>query len=162
MMSPKMQDAINKQIQAEFYSAYLYLAMAGYANSVNLKGAAKWLSTQFKEEQGHALKFIEHLTDRGGLLSLQAIDQPAAKYKSLLDVFEKVLEHEKKVTSLIHKLYALSVKEEDYALQVLMQWYITEQVEEEAHASEIVEKLRLIGDKSSAILYLDKELGKRE
>jgi ferritin len=162
MISPKMQDAVNKQIQAELYSAYLYLAMAGFANSVNLKGAAHWLTSQFKEEQGHAMKFIEHLNDRGGLLNLLAIEQPPAKYKSLLDVFEKVLDHEKKVTSLIHKLYALSVKEEDYPLGTLLQWYIGEQVEEEANATEIVEKLRLIGEKSSAILYLDKELGKRE
>ncbi len=161
-MNKKTQDAVNGQIQAELYSAYLYLSMAAHAQNKNLKGFARWLTLQAKEEQGHAMKFFDHLVDRGTAVVLQTIQQPPAHFKSPTDIFEKVLEHEKKVTGLIHKLYALAVEEEDYPLQVLLQWFITEQVEEESNATEILEKLRLAGDKGMALIQMDKALGQRE
>ncbi|MGE5279396.1 MAG: ferritin [Deltaproteobacteria bacterium] len=161
-MKKKTQDAVNDQIQAEFYSAYLYLGMAAWAQTMNLKGFAHWLTLQAKEEQGHAMKLFDHAVDRGAAVCLKKIQEPPQKFKSATDIFENVLEHEKKVTGLINALYALAVKEEDYPLQVLLQWFITEQVEEEAHATEILEKLRLAGDKGTALIYMDKALGKRE
>jgi ferritin len=160
-MTKNVQDAVNDQIQAEMYSAYLYLSMAAYAQSINLKGFARWLTLQAKEEQEHAMKFFDHLIDRGARVLLQKIQEPPQKFKSATDIFEKTLEHEKKVTGLIHKLYALAAREGDYPLQVLLQWFITEQVEEEAHAAEILEQLRMAGEKGSALLYIDKALGKR-
>ena len=136
--------------------------MAAYAQGLDLKGFAHWLSLQAREEQGHAMKFFDHLVDRGTPVLLQAIQQPPLKFKSPTDVFEKVLEHEKMVTGLINKLSALAVKEEDHPLQTLLQWFIAEQVEEEASAGEIVETLRLAGDKGTALIDMDKALGKRE
>lgn len=162
MINAKMQEALNKQIQAEFFSSYLYLSMSAFCHSINLKGFASWMVQQAKEEQTHAMKLFDHLIERGGRANLLEIEKPQSDFKSALDVFQKTLEHEQKVTSLINKLYAMSIKEDDYPLQVLLQWFISEQVEEEGNATEILEKLKLIGEKSGAILYIDKELGKRE
>ena len=161
-MKKKVQDAVNDQIQAELYSAYLYLSMAAWAHGANLKGFAHWLTLQAKEEQGHAMKLYGHLVDRGATVLLQKIQEPPQTFKSATDIFENVLEHEKKVTGLINRLYALSVKEEDYPLQILLQWFITEQVEEEGNATEILERLRMVGEKGSSLVYMDKALGKRE
>ena len=161
MISKTMQDAINDQIKNEFYSAYLYLSMEAYFQENGLPGFAHWLRVQFTEEQGHALKFIQYLYDRGGRVELLAIPQPAAAWGSALKAFEEVLAHEQKVTAMIHKLYALAVKENDYASQVLLQWYITEQVEEEKNASEIIANLKRIEDRETAVLMLDHRLGKR-
>ncbi len=162
MISKSMQDAINEQIKNEFYSAYLYLSMEAYFVNEGLPGFAQWLHVQFGEEQGHALKFIQFLYDRGGRVSLKALDQPPAKWDSALKAFEDVLAHEQEVTALINKLYALAVKENDYPSQVLLQWYITEQVEEEKNASEIIANLKRINARETAILMLDHRLGKRE
>lgn len=162
MISAKMQDALNRQIQAEFQSAYLYLAMSAYCESKNLKGFAHWLKVQYQEETGHALKILNYLLERGGVVELKAIEAPSAEFGSPAEVFEKVLAHEQHVTSLINKLYETAVEEKDLATQVFLQWFITEQVEEEASASDVLERIKMIGDRSSAILYLDKELGKRE
>lgn len=161
MINKNMQDAINKQIQAEFYSAYLYLAMAAYAEAQNLKGFAHWLKVQYQEETGHAKKLFEYVLERGGKVTLQAIEAPPADFKSPVSMFEEVLGHERKVTALINSLYEVAVAEKDYASQIFLQWFISEQVEEEANASSIVEKLRLLPEKSGALLYIDKELGKR-
>lgn len=162
MISQKLQDAINNQIQAELYSAYLYLSMSAYSESKNLAGFAHWLKLQYQEETGHALKLIDYLQERGGKVELKRIDAPPSEFGTPLEVFEQTLAHEEHVTSLINKLYEIAVEEKDYAAQIFLQWFITEQVEEEASASAVVERLKIIGDKSpGGILYLDKELGKR-
>jgi ferritin len=161
MISKKMQDAINEQIKNEFYSAYMYLSMSFYFENKNLPGFAKWLRVQFQEEQGHALKFSDYLVERGGQVELFALAQPPATWESNLEAFQKVLEHEQKVTGMIHKLYELALAEKDYAAQVELQWFITEQVEEEKNASDIVEQLLMIDARGTAVLMLDHALGKR-
>jgi ferritin len=162
MISEKMQDAINEQIQAEFYSAYMYLAMSAYFEARNLPGFAKWLRVQFQEEQTHAFKFYDYLIERGGRVQLGAIAQPPVEWEGNLEAFQAVLEHEQKVTGLIHKLYEVALKQKDYATQVMLQWFINEQVEEEKNASDIIEQLFLIDARGTAVLMLDHQLGKRE
>ena len=161
MISTKMQEAINNQIQAEMESAYIYLAMSVYSEGQNLRGFAHWLKSQYEEEMTHAFKLLNYLVERGGVVKLQAIPAPAVEYGSPIEVFEKVLAHEIHVTSLIHKLYELAVKEKDYASQIFLQWFIEEQVEEEGNASGILERLKMIGSSNGSLLYIDKELGKR-
>jgi ferritin len=161
MLSKTMQEAINDQIQKEYHSSYLYLAMAAYCEASNLPGSGQWMRVQSKEELSHAMKLFEHMVDRGGRVTLQAIPQPAAEYKSALDVFEKVLAHEQLVTASIHKLYALAVKENDYPAQVMLQWFVTEQVEEEKNASQVVEQLKAVGESKTSLMLLDRHLGKR-
>ena len=162
MLGKKLQALMNSQIQAEFYSAQLYLAMSAYSESENYKGFAHWLKVQYEEETSHGMKFLHYIQERGGAVELKAIDAPAAKFGSMLKLFEEVLAHEKKVTAMIHALYEAALAEKDYAAQIFLQWFITEQVEEEANAAEIVAKLRMIGDKSpGGLFYLDKALGKR-
>lgn len=161
MISKAMQDAINEQIKNELYSAYLYLAMSAHFQEENLPGFSNWLRVQSKEEQGHALKLYDHLLERGGSVELKAIDQPPAHWKNNLAAFEQVLEHEQKVTALIHKLYETALAEKDYPAQVLLHWFINEQVEEEKNATEIVADLKLIDARGTAVLMLDHRLGKR-
>lgn len=161
MLPKTMQDAINEQIQKEYHSSYLYLAMAAYCEANTLPGSAKWMRLQSQEELAHAMKLFEHMVDRGGRVTLQAIPQPPAEYKSALDVFEKVLAHEQLVTASIHKLYALALKENDYPAQVMLQWFVTEQVEEEKNAAEIVAQLKMIEARDTAVLMLDHRLAKR-
>ncbi|MEG6586800.1 ferritin [Dendrosporobacter sp. 1207_IL3150] len=162
MINQKMQDAINNQIQAELYSAYLYLSMSAYCDNKNLRGFAHWMKLQYQEETSHAMKLIDYLQERGGVVQLKAIEAPPTEFGTPLQVFEQTLAHEEHVTSLINKLYETALNEKDYAAQIFLQWFINEQVEEEASATAIVERLKIIGDKSTgAILYLDKELGKR-
>jgi ferritin len=161
MLNKSMQDAMNEQIKNELYSAYIYLSMSAYFEDTNLPGFAHWMRVQAQEEQGHAMKFFHFINERGGRVVLQAIDQPPIEFESPLNVFERTLEHEQKVTGLIHQLYALAVQEQDYASQVFLQWFVAEQVEEEASATQIVETLKMIGDKRHALLMLDRELGGR-
>ena len=161
MISQAMQDAINEQIKNELYSAHLYLSMSAHFEEQNLPGFATWLRVQFQEEQGHALKFYDYLHERGGVVELQAIPQPPAEWGTHLDIFNQVLEHEQKVTALIYQLYELAVKENDYASQIMLQWFITEQVEEEKNATQIIENLKLIEARGTAVLMLDHDLGKR-
>ncbi len=160
-ISKKMQDAVNEQINAEMYSAYLYLSMSAYFKRLNLDGFAKWLRVQFEEEQVHALKFYDYVLERGGSVELKPIAQPAAAWDSPAAVFKQVLEHEQHVTALIYKLYEVALEEKDYASQVLLQWYVDEQVEEESNASMIVDHLQRIADHETAVLQLDHQLGKR-
>ncbi len=136
--------------------------MSIYCKLNNLKGMASWLALQAEEEAEHAEKMIEHLIDRGYKVVLPKIDEPPSNFKSVSDIFEKTYEHEKHVTSSIHKLYKLAVSEEDYPGQIMLQWFITEQVEEEANASEIVERLKMSGGKMSSIMMLDHQLGLRK
>lgn len=163
MLSEKMQKLMNNQIQAEFYSAQLYLAMSVYSESENFKGFAHWLKVQYQEETSHGMKFLEHIVERGGEVELKSIDAPPVKFGSMLKLFEEVLAHEKKVTAMINNLYETALKEKDYASQIFLQWFISEQVEEEANASEIVAQLKLIGDKSIGGLFqMDHALGHRK
>ncbi|MFB0535314.1 MAG: ferritin [Anaerolineae bacterium] len=161
MLSKTIQEAMNEQIKNELYSAYLYLSMSAYCEAANLTGCAHWMRVQAQEEVGHAMKFYEFIYERGGRVVLQAIDQPPVEFQSLLNVFEQTLEHEQKVTAMIHDLYALAVQEKDYASQAFLQWFVTEQVEEEDSATQILETLKMIGDKGHALLMLDRELGQR-
>jgi len=161
MLSQAVQDAINEQIKHELYSAYLYLSMSAYCQASNMPGSAHWTSLQSKEEVGHAMKFFEYVNDRGGRVLLQAIDQPPTEWKSLLVMFQQVLEHEQKVTGLIHRLYEVALKEKDYATQVELQWFIAEQVEEEKNAGEIVEQLKRVGEQGPGLMMTDRHLGKR-
>lgn len=161
MISKKMQDALNAQINAELYSAYLYLSMAAHFDAINLKGFANWMRVQEREENFHAMKFFDYVLSRQGKVALAAIDAPPTRWKNPLDVFEAVYEHEQKVTSLINKLATLAQKEDDHATGVLLHWFINEQVEEEANADALVQKLKLIGDNSSGLFLLDQELAAR-
>jgi len=161
MLGKKLQDAMNEQIKNELYSAYLYLSMSAYCEAANLPGFAHWMRVQAQEEEAHAMKFYDFIYERGGRVVLQAIDQPPIEFPSPLAVFEQTLEHEQKVTGMIHDLYALAVEEKDYASQIFLQWFVTEQVEEEASASQILEILKMIGDKGHALIMLDRQLGRR-
>lgn len=162
MISKSMQDAINEQIKNELYSAYLYLSMSAHFEARNLNGFAKWLRVQAREELGHAMKFYDYLFERGGQVVLKTIEQPPSEWKSNLEAFEQVLEHEQKVTAMINKLYEQALKENDYPSQIMLQWFINEQVEEEKNATQIIENLKLIDAHGTAVLMLDHELGKRE
>lgn len=161
MMNEKLQNAINTQIQKEFNSAYLYLAMSAYSESKNLRGFASWLKVQYDEETEHAMKLLNYLGERNAQVSLKTIEAPAHEFGTPIEIFEVVLKHEQVITASINKLYETALEEKDYAAQIFLQWYINEQVEEEATASAVLERLKVIGDKGSAILYIDKELGKR-
>ena len=161
LINKTVQDAINEQIKNELYSAYLYLSMAAYFESINLSGFSNWMKVQAAEEQEHAMKFYEYIFERGGRVQLKAIDQPPAEWKSPMDAFQEVLAHEQKVTAMIHNLYAVALKENDYASQIMLQWFITEQVEEEKNAAAIIEQLKMITAHETAILMLDHDLGKR-
>ncbi|MGD1995747.1 MAG: ferritin [Anaerolineae bacterium] len=161
MLSKAIQDAINEQIKNELYSGYLYLSMAAYSEDANLRGFARWMRLQSQEEVSHAMKFFDFINERGGRVELHAIDKPPAEFESPLELFEQTLEHERKVTAMINQLYKLAVEEEDYPTQIMLHWFIEEQVEEENSASEILEKLRMVGDTPEALVMLDKELGKR-
>jgi len=161
-LSKIMEKAINKQIQAEYYSSYMYLAMAAYCDSVNMPGYAHWLREQAAEELEHALKFYAYIVERGGRVVLEAIQQPPVEYASLLAVAEETYAHEQKVTSLIHGLYEVALTEKDYASQNFLQWYIKEQVEEEDHARTIVDQFEMIGDHPNGLFMLDRQLGARE
>ncbi len=161
MLTKAVLEAINDQIRIEFSSAYAYLAMSAHCESENLPGFAKWLRIQWEEEIGHAMKFFAYVHERNGSVTLQAIEKPAGKWKSPAEVFEHVLSHEQKVTASIHKLFEVATKEKDYATQVLLQWFIKEQVEEEKTATEIVELMKLAGTSGPSLLMLDHQLGSR-
>ncbi len=161
MIKASVQKAINDQIRKEFYSYYLYLSMAAYFESINLRGFAHWMRVQAKEEQEHAMKFFEYIIERQGEVVLEAIDAPTAKWKSPIDVFEGAYNHERMVTESIHKIVDLAESEKDHATSVFLQWFVKEQVEEEGSANDILQKLKLIGSENSAVFVLDVELGKR-
>lgn len=160
-MKKQLEKTINEQINKELYSAYLYLSMAAYFESVNLPGFSHWMRIQNTEEQIHAMKFFNFINERGGRVILEAIEKPEIEFSSIKDVFEKTLRHEQKVTESIDNLYALSQKLNDTAAQIFLQWFITEQVEEEKNATDILAKLKLIKEDSAGILMLDKELAAR-
>jgi ferritin len=162
MLGKTVEEALNKQVNRELYSAYLYLAMSAYFETANLKGFAKWMRIQAKEEQSHALKFYDYVIARGGKASLLPIETPRAKWASAGKVFEEVYTHEQQVTGMINALVDLAIKEKDHATFEMLQWFVKEQVEEEEHASEILGKIKSIGDIPWHLFYLDHEMGKRE
>ncbi len=161
MISKKMQDALNEQVAAEFYSAYLYLSMSAYLESIDLPGFANWMRVQYQEEVTHAEKIFDHVIERDGRAIVKAWEAPPSEWKSALDVFETAYAHEQKVTSLINDLVDLALSEKDYATQVFLQWFVNEQVEEEASAKAIVQQLKLLGDSKGGLFQVDRELGRR-
>lgn len=161
MISSRLTDEINEQIKVELYSAYMYLAMSADCADRNLTGFAHWLRMQAEEEVGHAMRFFGFLLERGARVELQALDKPPSSFGSPLEIMEKSLEHERYVTGRINDLYALALEQKDYPAQVLLQWFVTEQVEEEASIDEIVERMKMFGQDGSALLMLDTRLGER-
>jgi ferritin len=161
-MDVKLQGMMNDQIKHELYSAHLYLAMAAYCESADLPGISHWLKVQAKEELGHGMKLFEFLVDTGNRVVLQGINRPPVEFKSAADVFEQTLAHEKSVTARINSLYNLAVKVNDPAAAIMLQWFVTEQVEEEKNASQILSMLRKVKPDSGTLIMLDRQLGKRE
>lgn len=160
-LSPRLQESFNNQITAEFESAFIYLSMASYFEDRNLPGFAHWMRLQNAEETAHAMRFFDYVHDRGGRATLQAIPQPPADFQSALDVMERTLDHERKITGLINRMYQLAIEESDYAAQVMLHELINEQVEEEKSAEEIVDQLRLIDGDGSGLLLIDARLAAR-
>jgi ferritin len=161
MITKKIEDALNSQLNAEFYSAYLYLSMAGYFESISFKGFANWMHIQFQEEQFHAMKLYGYITERGGRVILHPIEAPPSDWDSPLAVFEATLEHEQKVTGLINDLVYLVRQEKDNASEIFLQWYVNEQVEEEDNVNTVLGQLRLIKDSPQGMFILDKEMAQR-
>jgi len=162
MLSKTLQDALNEQIKNELFSSHLYLAMSAYFESQSLTGSAKWMRAQHDEERTHALKLFDHIIDRGGHVTLKAIDAPPADFSSPLAIWEQALEHEKKVTAMIHNLYALAVKENDYPAQTMLQWFINEQAEEEKDAALMVERFKQTSGTPGGLMIADVHLTKRD
>ena len=162
MISQTLAAALNEQLKQELYSSYLYLSMSAYCDEQNLTGFAHWMRLQADEEREHAMKFFDFIQDRDSRAVLQSLPQPPRDFGSPVNLFEQVLAHEQEVTSLIEQLYRKAVAEQDHATQVFLQWFISEQVEEEKTASQILETLRMAGDNKVALLMLDRELGARQ
>lgn len=160
MLSPKLQAALNDQINAELGSAYAYLAMAAHLETSNHLGSAQWMRRQAREEVSHAMKIFDFVNDRDGRVMLQAIPAPQTEFSSVVEIWESALKQEQGVSARIHALYALAAQEKDYATQTMLQWFVTEQVEEEKTARSILEQVKSIGPSTSAIFFLDRHLGK--
>ena len=161
MLGKKMETALNRQINNEFYSAYIYMAMSAYSTFIGLKGAANWFTVQSQEEMVHFNKFYKFVLDRGGKIELLAVQKPPFEFKSLTDMFEQTLKHEKFITKCINDLVDLARKEKDHATEAMLQWFVTEQVEEEANPTEILGQLKLAGKDGNGLLMIDKDLATR-
>jgi len=161
MINKTVEAAINEQIKHELYSAHLYLSMSAWAEANNLGGAAHWLRAQFGEEQGHAMKFYKYIVEQGGRVVVGGLAQPPAEWTSLLDLFQQVLDHEKKITALVTKLYEVALAEKDYATQFLLQWFINEQVEEEKNVAGVIEAIKMVGHSGNALYMVDRQLAAR-
>jgi ferritin len=161
MINQKIQDALNAQINREQYSAQLYLAMSAHCESKSFRGFAHWLRVQAQEETLHAMKLVTFVLDRGGRLELKAIGAPPTDFGNVTETFENVLAHEREITATINALFELSRAERDHASEIALQWYVTEQVEEEATVSQILDQLRAVGEQGGGIWYLDSKMGKR-
>jgi ferritin len=160
-MDSELLKVMNDQIKNELYSAYSYLAMSAYCEAANMPGFAHWLRVQAEEEVGHAMKFFDHINERGDRVTLQAIEQPREEFNSFLEVFQQAFAQEQNVTGQINKLYDLAMQKKDYAAQALLQWFVVEQVEEEKMTSQLVAQLKMSGDHPAALVMLDRELGAR-
>jgi ferritin len=161
MIKQKIESALNAQMNKEFYSSYLYLSMAAHFELLNLRGLGHWMRIQSQEEYGHAMKFFGHLIEREGKVTLQHIEAPPSKWESPEKVFKDAYGHEQKITKSINELVELAKAEKDHPAELFLQWFVKEQVEEEASANEITQKLHMIGGDGAALLMLDSELGKR-
>jgi ferritin len=161
MIGKKMEEALNEQINAEFYSAYIYLAMAAYFEGQNLQGCAAWMRTQVQEESAHAMKFYDFVNERGGRVVLKAVQQPPKEWKSPLDAFEAAYEHEQYITDRINKLVDLAITEKDHATNSFLQWFVNEQVEEETSVDTVVQNLKMAEKAPGAMFMIDRELGQR-
>lgn len=160
-MDNQIITAISDQVQREFTSAYVYLAMAGYTDELNLPGFTHWLHLQAAEEKDHAMRLMTFISDRGGRVKLQAIEEPRHDYKDIRDLFNAIFDHEQMITGHINDLYGLAVEKKDYATQVELQWFINEQVEEEKNVSDIIGMLNLVKDSPQGIFELDRQLAQR-
>ncbi|MEM7009386.1 MAG: ferritin [Thermodesulfobacteriota bacterium] len=161
MLSKEIQSALNDQIKNEYFSSYTYLSMAAYCESINMQGFATWMRLQSEEELTHAMRLFDYVIDRDANVVLQAIGKPQTKFKSLKEMFQIVLDHEREVTGMINNLYEQAISENDHATAVELQWFISEQVEEEKSAHEILDKLKLAGNSTSALFILDTQLSER-
>ena len=161
ILTSRIQEALNDQINGEIYAAHRYLSMASYFESLSLRGFAHWAKVQHQEETSHAMKLFDFVNDRNGRVLLQSVPQPPVQFDSVLDVMQQALDHEQKVTGAINHLYEVAHQEKDYASHVLLEWFLEEQVEEERAVSEIVEHLKLIGDDGTGLLMLDSKLSAR-
>ncbi len=161
MLSEKMEKALNKHLNEELYSSYLYLSMSAYFESKNLSGFANWMKVQYQEENLHAMKFYAYILQKGGKVKLLKIDEPKTEWNSTIEVYEDTLNHEQKITGLINDLVDLAVQERDHATVTFLNWFVTEQVEEEANVVKILEDLKMIADNRSGLFMLDRELATR-
>ncbi|TET64406.1 ferritin [Candidatus Bathyarchaeota archaeon] len=161
MLSERMTEALNKQINREIYSAYLYLSMSADSTFKGLKGFANWFMVQYQEEMTHAMKIYDYINNQGGQVKLMAVEQPPMEFGSPLEIFEKTLEHEKFVTKCINDLVNLAIDQKDHATKIFLQWFITEQIEEEANDNDIIATLKLVGKEGNGLFMIDKELATR-
>ncbi len=161
MLNEKVEEALNKHLNAEFYSAYLYLSMAAYFHSANLDGLANWMRVQVQEELAHTMKFFDYINERAGRVVLTAVEGPPSEWDSPLAVFEDAYRHEQHVTSLINGLVDLALEMRDHGTNNFLQWFVAEQVEEEASVDEVVQKLKLVGDDPNGLFMIDRELAQR-
>ena len=161
MTSPNMIEALNKQINAEIFSSYLYLSMSAYYESIGLRGFANWMRIQAQEELQHAMRFYNFIHDRDGEVTLTAIDGPKTEWDSALSAFEDAYAHEKKISSMIHNLVDIAISERDHSANTFLQWFVNEQVEEEATAKEMIDKIKLVDDNKSGLFLIDQDLASR-
>ena len=161
MISKRLEEELNKQINAEMYSAYLYLSMSAYLAKENLNGFSHWMKLQFEEEQAHAMKFFQYILNRGGNVKLEKIEQPKLNWNGIIDVFENIYKHEQHITNLINNLVDVAYQEKDHATVALLQWYVSEQVEEESTVSDLLDQLRIIEGKGPGLFMLDREAKSR-
>ena len=161
MLSKKMTQALNEQVNREMYSAYLYMSMSAYSAEIGLKGFANWFMVQYHEEMYHAMKIYEYIQRQGETIQLESIAKPPQKFESALDMFTQTLAHEQYITKSINDLMDLAVAKSDHATNIFLQWYVTEQVEEEENDNDIIARLKLIGDNPHGLLMLDRELAER-
>ena len=161
MLNKRMVKELNKQINNELYSAYLYLSVSAHSTFIGLKGFANWFMVQYQEEMVHVMKIYDYVNDQGGQVKLMAVAEPPAEFGSPLDMFEKTLKHERFITKCINDLVDLAVKEKDHATNIFLQWFVTEQIEEEANDNDIISKLKLVGKEGNGLFMIDKELAAR-
>ena len=160
MLSKKMENALNEQINKEMYSAYLYMAMSAHSTSIGLPGFANWFMVQYQEEMEHAMKIYNYVNDQSGKIHLKTIEEPPSSFKDPMEMFQKTLKHEQFVTKSINTLMDLAIKENDHATQIFLQWFVTEQIEEEGNDNDIIAKLELAGE-GNGLFMIDKELTTR-
>jgi ferritin len=161
MIAKRIEEALNGQIKNELYSGYLYLAMSAYCTSEGIPGAAHWFMAQSQEESAHAMKLYDYIHQKGGRVALLPIDAPPTEFGSLLDIYKMVLKHEEGVTANFNDLMEIALEERDHATRIFLEWFVSEQVEEEAHTREIIDQLKMAGDHNASLMMIDKELGQR-